>query len=167
MFGQRGRALSMGAVGLGSWIFVVSITSTLADLKTRPCKPKGPPGPPGPQGHPGLPGLPGPPGPTGMKGPPGLPGFPGSPGPPGDIMKCLAPPKSAFAVKMSDALLKQHQPIVFKESLYDRQGHFNLTTGEFICTNPGSNALPCPRFMEDMGNEMDFPGRNGSLSKTN
>lgn len=68
---------------------------------------------------------------------PGVPGMPGVPGPPGDVEKCSSPPKSAFAVKLSERPPEPFQPIVFKEALYNQEGHFNMTTGEFSCALPG------------------------------
>lgn len=56
-------------------------------------------------------------------------------GPPGDLEKCF--PKSAFAVKLREAPPKPFQPIVFQESLYNQGHNFNLTSGEFTCTDPG------------------------------
>ncbi|KAM5174405.1 hibernation-associated plasma protein HP-25-like [Callospermophilus lateralis] len=130
---QRGGALSRRAAGV--WILVMSLTAALADFNNKgnsePCEPQGPPGPPG---IPGFPGLPGPPGPVGL---PGLPGMHGLQGPPGDVEKCPSPPKSAFAVKLSERPPETFQPIVFKESLYNQEGHYNMTTGQFSCTNPG------------------------------
>lgn len=70
-------------------------------------------------------------------GPPGPPGLQGPTGIPGDTESCLSPPKSAFAVKLTDPLPAPSQPIVFKEALHNDQDHFNLTTGAFTCTIPG------------------------------
>ncbi|XP_024587891.1 protein HP-25 homolog 2-like [Neophocaena asiaeorientalis asiaeorientalis] len=50
---------------------------------------------------------------------------------------CSSPPKSAFAVKVSDPLPALSQPIVFKEALHNDQDRFNLTTGVFTYTVPG------------------------------
>uniref|UniRef100_A0A8C5ZR66 Hibernation-associated plasma protein HP-25-like n=1 Tax=Marmota marmota marmota TaxID=9994 RepID=A0A8C5ZR66_MARMA len=129
---QRGGALSRTAAGV--WILVMALTSALADLNNKgnsePCEPQGPPGPPG------IPGFPGPVGPPGLRGLPGLPGMHGLQGPPGDVEKCPSPPKSAFAVKLSERPPELFQPIVFKESLYNQEGHYNMTTGQFSCTKP-------------------------------
>ncbi|XP_040090714.1 protein HP-25 homolog 2 [Oryx dammah] len=130
MPGRGGQSLSVVCVDV--WILALSVLSVTADATspevTGSCDSQGFPGPPGPPGLPGLPGPPGPPGPPGLQGPTGI---------PGDTESCLSPPKSAFAVKLSDALPAPSQPIVFKEALHNDQDHFNLTTGVFTCTIPG------------------------------
>ncbi|KAM6216465.1 protein HP-25 homolog 1-like [Rhynchocyon petersi] len=117
----------------GVWILVLSVPLLVVDAASSPedsppCGPRGPPGFPGIVGLRGMPGARGPPGSPGLMGLPGLPGF---------IQQCPSMSQSAFAVKLSGALLEPSKPIVFQEALYNHQGHFDLATGVFTCTVPG------------------------------
>uniref|UniRef100_H0XHK6 C1q domain-containing protein n=2 Tax=Otolemur garnettii TaxID=30611 RepID=H0XHK6_OTOGA len=128
---EGGRALSMLIAAF--WILAVFVPPLVADVKSledpEPCGPQGPPGPPGPRGPPGIPGAPG------LS---GLPGLPGLHGPPGVVKKCPPLPQSAFSVKRAGPFPGPSQPLLFQEAFYNHQGHFDLATGVFTCTVPGT-----------------------------
>ncbi|KAJ7316237.1 hypothetical protein JRQ81_002399 [Phrynocephalus forsythii] len=88
----------------------------------------GPRGPKGPKGNPGKWGGPG------KKGPKGIQGDPGMPGP------CSCRDKkarSAFSVAVTKSYPRERLPIKFDRVLMNEGGHYNTSSGKFMCRIPG------------------------------
>ncbi|KPP67656.1 Mpx protein-like [Scleropages formosus] len=81
-----------------------------------------PQGPPGPAGPPGTIGPPGPPGPV---------------GPPGPPSPSIHTEPSAFAMLLGFSNPQPNKPIVFQQTIYNRQDQYNNQTGVFTCTTAG------------------------------
>ncbi|XP_008939211.1 PREDICTED: adiponectin [Merops nubicus] len=92
----------------------------------------GPKGEKGDQGPPGIPGLPGPPG---TPGPPGIPGFAGRKGEKGEGAFIH---RSAFSVGLTERAPHPNVPIRFSKIFYNEQGHYDASTGKFLCGIPGT-----------------------------
>ncbi|XP_015348143.1 complement C1q tumor necrosis factor-related protein 2 isoform X2 [Marmota marmota marmota] len=88
----------------------------------------GPRGPKGVSGTPGKHGTPGKKGPKGKKGEPGLPG-PCSCG--------SGRAKSAFSVAVTKSYPRERLPIKFDKILMNEGGHYNASSGKFVCGVPG------------------------------
>lgn len=106
----------------------------------------GNPGKPGPKGKAGAIGKAGPRGPKGLKGNPGKNGAPGKKGPKGSKGEPgLAGPcgcsgsraRSAFSVAVSKSYPRERLPIKFDRILMNEGGHYNASSGKFICSIPG------------------------------
>ncbi|NXL98429.1 ADIPO protein, partial [Tyrannus savana] len=116
-------------------------------------------GAPGYPGHNGLPGRdgkdgkdglkgekgdagePGPRGVPGAMGPPGLtgsPGAPGSTGMKGDKGEGAFVHRSAFSVGLTERPPAPNIPIRFSKIFYNEQGHYDASTGKFLCNVPGT-----------------------------
>lgn len=80
------------------------------------------------KGNPGKNGAPGKKGPKGGKGEPGLPG-PCSCG--------ASKARSAFSVAVSTSYPRERLPIKFDRILMNEGGHYNASSGKFICSIPG------------------------------
>ncbi|KAJ7414362.1 Adiponectin [Willisornis vidua] len=90
---------------------------------------KGDPGEPGPRGFPGAPGN------LGMAGPPGAPGFRGQKGEKGDAAFAQ---HSAFSVGLTERPPAPNVPIRFSKIFYNEQGHYDTSTGKFLCNIAGT-----------------------------
>ncbi|XP_049994706.1 complement C1q tumor necrosis factor-related protein 2 isoform X1 [Alexandromys fortis] len=88
----------------------------------------GPRGPKGVSGTPGKHGTPGKKGPKGKKGEPGLPG-------PCSCGSSRA--KSAFSVAVTKSYPRERLPIKFDKILMNEGGHYNASSGKFVCGVPG------------------------------
>ncbi|KAM4764196.1 complement C1q tumor necrosis factor-related protein 2 isoform 1-T1 [Cyanocitta cristata] len=106
----------------------------------------GNPGKPGPKGKAGAIGKAGPRGPKGLKGNPGKNGAPGKKGPkgsqgdpglPGACSCSGSKAKSAFSVAVSKSYPRERLPIKFDRILMNEGGHYNASSGKFICSIPG------------------------------
>ncbi|XP_023689680.2 uncharacterized protein c1qtnf2 isoform X1 [Paramormyrops kingsleyae] len=119
---------------------------------------KGEKGDRGEQGRPGNPGIPGikgrqgvigkagPRGPKGLRGAPGLAGVRGEKGKAGDDGQAGVPggcncgtnaARSAFSVAVTKSYPKERLPIRFNRILMNEGGHYNASTGKFVCAIPG------------------------------
>lgn len=88
----------------------------------------GPRGPRGLKGTQGSAGIHGPKGTDGNNGAPGLPG----------ICKCgINTARSAFSVAITYSFPKERMPIKFDKVLLNEGGHYNVSSGKFICGIPG------------------------------
>ncbi|NWS22211.1 ADIPO protein, partial [Pachyramphus minor] len=83
----------------------------------------GPIGAPGAIGPPGMTGLPGAPGFTGLKGEKGEDAF---------------VHRSAFSVGLTERPPAPNIPIRFSKIFYNEQGHYDASTGKFLCNVPGT-----------------------------
>ncbi|XP_059710930.1 adiponectin [Haemorhous mexicanus] len=90
---------------------------------------KGDEGPAGPKGEPG---------PVGSRGFPGPPGSPGIPGIPGQKGKDAFVQRSAFSVGLTERGPAPNVPIRFSKIFYNEQGHYDPSTGKFLCNVPGT-----------------------------
>ncbi|XP_069055482.1 complement C1q tumor necrosis factor-related protein 2 [Pleurodeles waltl] len=106
----------------------------------------GNPGKPGAKGKVGAIGRAGPRGPKGMRGDPGKDGAPGKKGPqgkPGETgmpgpCKCgIKKAKSAFSVAVTKSYPKERLPIKFDKVLMNEGGHYNASSGKYVCSIPG------------------------------
>ncbi|NWV28201.1 C1QT2 protein, partial [Origma solitaria] len=106
----------------------------------------GNPGKPGPKGKTGAIGKAGPRGPKGLKGSPGKNGAPGKKGPkgnkgdpgmPGPCSCSASRARSAFSVAVSKSYPRERLPIKFDRILMNEGGHYNASSGKFICSIPG------------------------------
>lgn len=88
-----------------------------------------PAGPAGPKGEPG---------PVGSRGFPGPPGSPGIPGTPGQKGKDAFVQRSAFSVGLTEHSPAPNVPIRFSKIFYNEQGHYDPSTGKFLCNVPGT-----------------------------
>ncbi|KAM5217758.1 complement C1q tumor necrosis factor-related protein 2 isoform 3-T3 [Hipposideros larvatus] len=89
---------------------------------------------PGPQGPPGPPGVPGPSGMVGRMGFPGKDGQDGQDGDRGDSGE-EGPPGRTVAVTKSYP--RERLPIKFDKILMNEGGHYNASSGKFVCSVPG------------------------------
>ncbi|XP_078509548.1 complement C1q tumor necrosis factor-related protein 2 [Lissotriton helveticus] len=88
----------------------------------------------GPRGTKGMQGDPGKDGAAGKKGPQGKPGETGMPGP----CKCgVKKAKSAFSVAVTKSYPKERLPITFDKVLMNEGGHYNVSSGKYVCSIPG------------------------------
>ncbi|XP_072447129.1 complement C1q tumor necrosis factor-related protein 2 isoform X3 [Chiloscyllium punctatum] len=88
-------------------------------------------GPRGPRGFRGARGNSGTNGPKGTNGINGEPGFPG-------ICKCgTSTARSAFSVAITYSYPKERMPIKFDKILLNEGGHYNVSSGKFVCGIPG------------------------------
>nr|XP_033783073.1 complement C1q tumor necrosis factor-related protein 2 [Geotrypetes seraphini] len=88
----------------------------------------------GPRGPKGIPGDPGKGGVEGKKGPKGEKGDSGMPG----LCKCgTKRKKSAFSVAATKSYPKERLPIKFDKILMNEGGHYNSTSGKYVCSIPG------------------------------
>ncbi|XP_059845826.1 complement C1q tumor necrosis factor-related protein 2-like isoform X2 [Hypanus sabinus] len=88
-------------------------------------------GPRGPRGLRGVQGN------TGIRGPKGTNGNKGGPGLPG-ICNCgINTARSAFSVAITHSYPKERMPIKFDKVLLNEGGHYNVSSGKFICYIPG------------------------------
>ncbi|XP_017929026.1 complement C1q tumor necrosis factor-related protein 2 isoform X2 [Manacus vitellinus] len=117
------------------------------------CSLPGPPGPPGPPGVPGTPGtvgrmgFPGKDGKDGKdgdkgehgdEGPQGRTGNPGKPGPKGKAGAIgKAGPRGPKGLKVSKSYPRERLPIKFDRILMNEGGHYNASSGKFVCSIPG------------------------------
>uniref|UniRef100_A0A3B1J8T9 Collagen, type X, alpha 1b n=1 Tax=Astyanax mexicanus TaxID=7994 RepID=A0A3B1J8T9_ASTMX len=94
---------------------------------------------PGEPGKPGMPGRDGSPGPVGAKGPQGPAGQPGAPGTTGQ--KGEPGPTgftvSAFTALLTSAYPSAGAPIVFSQTVYNGENHYDPQSGVFTCQIPG------------------------------
>ncbi|NXK92112.1 ADIPO protein, partial [Formicarius rufipectus] len=90
---------------------------------------KGDPGLPGSRGFPGSPGSPG------MSGPPGAPGPVGLKGEKGEAGFVR---RSAFSVGLTERPPAPNIPIRFSKVFYNEQGHYDASTGKFLCSVAGT-----------------------------
>ncbi|XP_013929764.1 PREDICTED: complement C1q tumor necrosis factor-related protein 7-like [Thamnophis sirtalis] len=98
---------------------------------------KGDQGQSGKRGPTGLVGGKGDMGPLGPLGPKGEKGERGKTGPPG-ICKCgQIVLRSAFSVGITTSYPEERVPIIFNKVLFNEGGHYNPSTGKFICAIPG------------------------------
>ncbi|XP_040297880.1 complement C1q tumor necrosis factor-related protein 2 [Bufo bufo] len=88
----------------------------------------------GPRGPKGIRGDPGKQGKEGTKGPKGKKGDAGMPGPCSCGSKKA---KSAFSVAVTKSYPKERLPIKFDKILMNEGGHYNATSGKYICSIPG------------------------------
>ncbi|XP_077330254.1 complement C1q tumor necrosis factor-related protein 2 [Lithobates pipiens] len=89
----------------------------------------------GPRGPKGIRGDPGTAGQTGNKGPKGKKGDIGMPGP----CTCGSKKaKSAFSVAVTKSYPRERLPIKFDKVLMNEGGHYNATSGKYICSIPGT-----------------------------
>ncbi|XP_028816282.1 complement C1q tumor necrosis factor-related protein 2 [Denticeps clupeoides] len=112
---------------------------------------RGDPGHPGNLGKQGLKGQLGVIGKAGLRGSRGLRGFPGLAGVAGvkgdkgdegeagvmGVCSCGPGARSAFSVAMTKSYPKERLPIRFNRILINEGGHYNVTTGKFLCGIPG------------------------------
>ncbi|KFP73314.1 Adiponectin [Apaloderma vittatum] len=89
----------------------------------------------GPKGERGFPGAPGRPGLDGPPGPMGIPGAPGPTGPKGDSAFMH---RSAFSVGLTERAPYPNVPIRFSKIFYNKQSHYDTSTGKFLCNIPGT-----------------------------
>ncbi|XP_029439316.1 complement C1q tumor necrosis factor-related protein 2 [Rhinatrema bivittatum] len=88
----------------------------------------------GPRGPKGIPGEPGTEGTEGKKGPKGERGESGMPG----LCTCGGKRgKSAFSVAATKSYPKERLPIKFDKVLMNEGGHYNVTSGKYVCSIPG------------------------------
>ncbi|XP_064523055.1 adiponectin [Pseudopipra pipra] len=80
-------------------------------------------------------GAPGATGPPGMTGPPGAPGFTGLKGEKGEGAFVH---RSAFSVGLTERPPAPNIPIRFSKIFYNEQGHYDVSTGKFLCNVPGT-----------------------------
>ncbi|XP_053320181.1 complement C1q tumor necrosis factor-related protein 2 [Spea bombifrons] len=88
----------------------------------------------GPRGPKGISGDRGKPGDVGTKGPKGKKGDMGMPGPCSCGSKKA---KSAFSVAVTKSYPKERLPIKFDKVLMNEGGHYNVSSGKYICSIPG------------------------------
>ncbi|XP_035291532.1 eosinophil peroxidase-like [Anguilla anguilla] len=105
-----------------------------------------------------APGPRGPPGPPGPQGPAGPAGPPGPPGPPSNSTSS----HSAFAVRLGYNSPSPNQKIVFRESIYNEQGHYSTKTGVFTCVVPGLYMFDFHVTLHENAGSVDLR-RNGAL----
>ncbi|MEE6478753.1 hypothetical protein FKM82_011984, partial [Ascaphus truei] len=103
-------------------------------------------GKPGVKGKPGAIGRAGPRGVKGIRGDLGEPGGAGNKGPKGKMGDTGMPgpctcgskkAKSAFSVAVTKSYPKERLPIVFDKILMNEGGHYNVSSGKYICNIPG------------------------------
>ncbi|XP_015421136.1 PREDICTED: complement C1q tumor necrosis factor-related protein 2 isoform X2 [Myotis davidii] len=103
-------------------------------------------GKPGPKGKAGAIGKAGPRGPKGVSGAPGKHGTPGKKGPkgkkgepglPGPCSCGSGQARSAFSVAVTKSYPRERLPIKFDKILMNEGGHYNASSGKFICSVPG------------------------------
>uniref|UniRef100_A0A3B1K9M8 Collagen, type X, alpha 1b n=1 Tax=Astyanax mexicanus TaxID=7994 RepID=A0A3B1K9M8_ASTMX len=95
-------------------------------------------GAPGKPGQNGSPGMPGPVGAKGPQGPAGQPGAPGPAGPKGDPgMHKATQEMSAFTALLTSAYPSAGAPIVFSQTVYNGENHYDPQSGVFTCQIPG------------------------------
>ncbi|KAL6037913.1 hypothetical protein STEG23_003322, partial [Scotinomys teguina] len=103
-------------------------------------------GKPGPKGKAGAIGRAGPRGPKGVSGTPGKHGTPGKKGPkgkkgepglPGPCSCGNGRAKSAFSVAVTKSYPRERLPIKFDKILMNEGGHYNVSSGKFVCSVPG------------------------------
>uniref|UniRef100_A0A8D0XVC1 C1q domain-containing protein n=2 Tax=Sus scrofa TaxID=9823 RepID=A0A8D0XVC1_PIG len=103
-------------------------------------------GKPGPKGKAGAIGRAGPRGPKGVSGAPGKHGTPGKKGPkgkkgepglPGPCSCGSGHAKSAFSVAVTKSYPRERLPIKFDKILMNEGGHYNASSGKFVCGVPG------------------------------
>ncbi|XP_074246651.1 complement C1q tumor necrosis factor-related protein 2 isoform X5 [Saimiri boliviensis] len=103
-------------------------------------------GKPGPKGKAGAIGRAGPRGPKGVSGTPGKHGTPGKKGPkgkkgepglPGPCSCRSGHTKSAFSVAVTKSYPRERLPIKFDKILMNEGGHYNASSGKFVCSVPG------------------------------
>ncbi|XP_058918677.2 complement C1q tumor necrosis factor-related protein 2 isoform X1 [Kogia breviceps] len=103
-------------------------------------------GKPGPKGKAGAIGRAGPRGPKGVSGAPGKHGTPGKKGPkgkkgepglPGPCSCGSGHAKSAFSVAVTKSYPRERLPIKFDKILMNEGGHYNTSSGKFVCGVPG------------------------------
>nr|KAF6446062.1 C1q and TNF related 2 [Rousettus aegyptiacus] len=103
-------------------------------------------GKPGPKGKAGAIGQAGPRGPKGVSGTPGKHGTPGKKGPkgkkgepglPGPCSCSSGHAKSAFSVAVTKSYPRERLPIKFDKILMNEGGHYNASSGKFVCSVPG------------------------------
>ncbi|XP_051699530.2 complement C1q tumor necrosis factor-related protein 2 isoform X3 [Oryctolagus cuniculus] len=103
-------------------------------------------GKPGPKGKAGAIGRAGPRGPKGVSGAPGKHGTPGKKGPkgkkgepglPGPCSCGSGRAKSAFSVAVTKSYPRERLPIKFDKILMNEGGHYNASSGKFVCSVPG------------------------------
>ncbi|XP_029113385.1 complement C1q tumor necrosis factor-related protein 2 isoform X2 [Scleropages formosus] len=106
----------------------------------------GNPGKPGLKGRQGVIGKAGPRGLKGVRGAPGLAGVHGEKGEAGERGEpgvpggCNCPTnlvRSAFSVAVTKSYPKERLPIRFNRILMNEGGHYNASTGKFVCAIPG------------------------------
>ncbi|KAM8732693.1 uncharacterized protein c1qtnf2 [Acanthopagrus schlegelii] len=111
----------------------------------------GDPGRPGNQGKPGVTGregVIGKAGPQGLKGLRGTPGTAGKQGPKGEQgdkgeqgapggCNCGSTARSAFSVAVTKSYPKERLPIRFSRIMLNEGGHYNTSSGKFVCVIPG------------------------------
>ncbi|XP_073343520.1 uncharacterized protein c1qtnf2 [Pagrus major] len=115
---------------------------------------KGEGGDPGRPGNPGKPGVTGREGVIGKAGPRGLKGLRGTPGMAGKQGKkgehgdkgeqgapggcnCGSTARSAFSVAVTKSYPKERLPIRFSRIMLNEGGHYNTSSGKFVCEIPG------------------------------
>ncbi|KAM3612898.1 uncharacterized protein V6R79_016643 [Siganus canaliculatus] len=112
---------------------------------------RGDPGRTGNQGKPGVKGregVIGRAGPRGLKGQRGAAGIAGTRGPKGELgdvgqqgapggCNCGSTARSAFSVAVTKSYPKERLPIRFSRILLNEGGHYNATSGKFVCVIPG------------------------------
>ncbi|XP_060094328.1 complement C1q tumor necrosis factor-related protein 2 [Heteronotia binoei] len=100
----------------------------------------------GPKGKAGAIGKAGLRGPKGLKGSPGKNGAPGKKGPkgargdtgmPGPCSCGASKAKSAFSVAVTKSYPRERLPIKFDKILMNEGGHYNASSGKFVCSIPG------------------------------
>lgn len=79
-------------------------------------------------GTPGKHGTPGKKGPKGKKGEPGL---------PGPCSCSTGHARSAFSVAVTKSYPRERLPIKFDKILMNEGGHYNASSGKFVCSVPG------------------------------
>ncbi|XP_074169965.1 complement C1q tumor necrosis factor-related protein 2 isoform X1 [Rhinolophus sinicus] len=103
-------------------------------------------GKPGPKGKAGAIGRAGPRGPKGVSGAPGKHGTPGKKGPkgkkgepglPGPCSCSSSHARSAFSVAVTKSYPRERLPIKFDKILMNEGGHYNASSGKFVCSVPG------------------------------
>ncbi|XP_074068592.1 complement C1q tumor necrosis factor-related protein 2 isoform X2 [Macrotis lagotis] len=106
----------------------------------------GNPGKPGPKGKAGAIGRAGPRGPKGISGTPGKHGATGKKGPkgkkgetgmPGPCICGTNRARSAFSVAVTKSYPRERLPIKFDKILMNEGGHYNVSSGKFVCGFPG------------------------------
>ncbi|XP_008498894.1 adiponectin [Calypte anna] len=90
------------------------------------------------KGEKGEQGIQGPKGDEGPVGIPGARGFPGSPGLMGQKGDSAYIYRSAFSVGLRDRAPHPNVPILFTKIYYNEQGHYDASTGKFLCNIPGT-----------------------------
>ncbi|NXN94948.1 ADIPO protein, partial [Rhinopomastus cyanomelas] len=92
----------------------------------------------GEKGDEGMPGAIGPSGGRGFPGPSGPPGTPGLPGQKGEKGEGAFVHRSAFSVGLKERAPHPNVPIRFEKIFYNEQSHYDISTGKFVCSIPGT-----------------------------